>query len=63
MRGMLALTPSVGDGVGVWFVEVAGMYRGVQCDLAGIVSRAGVVVDDMSTDGTGPDGIGTGNGS
>ena len=34
-----------------------------ECDLTGIVSRAGVVAGDMWTYGTGTDGIGTGNGA
>ena len=62
MRGMLALTPGAGEGARS-SPPSREMYRGVQCDLTGIVSRAGVVAGDMSTDGTGPDGTGTGNGA
>ena len=39
--------------------KIVRMHRGVQCDqMTGIVSRAGAVAGDMSTDGTG-----TGNGA
>ena len=55
MRGMLALTPGVGETTRPR-IFTAGkpvrMHRGVQCDLTGIVSRVGVVAGDMSTDGT-----------
>ena len=67
MRGMLALTPGAGETTRPRIVtaeKIVRMHRGVQCDqMTGIVSRAGVVAGDMSTDGTGTDGTGTGNGA
>ena len=61
MRGMLALTPGVGETTRPRIFtagKTVRMHRGVQCDLTGIVSRVGVVAGDMSADGTG-----TGNGA
>ena len=61
-EGMLALPPGAGETARprIFTAEkIVRMHRGVQCDqMAGIVSRVGVVAGDMSTDGTG-----TGNGA